>query len=69
MTRLLSKDAATYIGYAQSTLKKSRTDGTLGGVPTPVYIKIGRRVFYEQSELDGWLEQFKPRRNTAGGAA
>jgi predicted DNA-binding transcriptional regulator AlpA len=42
--------AAHYVGVSRSYLNKLRTVG--GG---PVFIKLGRRVVYAVSDLDGWL--------------
>lgn len=47
---LRTKDAATYIGVAKSTLEKLRLTG--GG---PVFAKLGRTVVYERADLDGWV--------------
>ena len=51
--------AATYTGFAESTLEKLRVHG--GG---PLYIRIGRVVVYDPDDLDAWLESHK-RRSTS----
>ena len=43
-------EAATYAGLGKSTLEKLRLYG--GG---PTYIKVGKRVVYDISDLDAWL--------------
>ncbi|WEK50983.1 MAG: helix-turn-helix domain-containing protein [Candidatus Kaistia colombiensis] len=43
-------EAATYAGLGKSTLDKFRLTG--GG---PTYIKVGKRVVYDLSDLDIWL--------------
>ncbi|WP_043159323.1 helix-turn-helix domain-containing protein [Bradyrhizobium sp. Ai1a-2] len=52
MSRLDTKQAAEYVGCAKSTLDIMRVRG--GG---PRYIKIGRKVLYNSTDLDKWLEQ------------
>ena len=42
--------AAKYIGWAESTLEKSRVTG--GGPP---YYKLGRSVIYDEVDLDAWM--------------
>jgi hypothetical protein len=42
--------AAAYCGSAKSTLEKRRLTG--GGPP---FIKLGRRVVYDPTDLDSWL--------------
>jgi predicted DNA-binding transcriptional regulator AlpA len=48
--RLLTAEAARYCGSTASTFEKLRVYG--GG---PTYLKIGRRVVYDPSDLDAWL--------------
>jgi predicted DNA-binding transcriptional regulator AlpA len=43
-------EAATYAGLGKSTLDKFRLTG--GG---PTYIKVGKRVVYDISDLNDWL--------------
>jgi excisionase family DNA binding protein len=47
---LRTHEAATYTGLAKSTLEKLRVTG--GGCP---YIRIGRVVVYDPTDLDRWL--------------
>jgi len=44
-------DAAHYIGYTQSALRKWRCEGR-----GPAYVRAGRSVRYRISDLDRWLE-------------
>lgn len=44
------RDAAVYTGLSTSTLNKLRVFG--GG---PTFLKLGRRVAYDISDLDAWL--------------
>jgi predicted DNA-binding transcriptional regulator AlpA len=49
--RMLRTDgAAEYLGLAASTLNKLRLTG--GG---PEYIKLGKVVVYDPTDLDAWL--------------
>jgi predicted DNA-binding transcriptional regulator AlpA len=58
MTLLLkSKQAANFLGINDDVLRKSRSTGTLFGLPAPKYIKLGRLVRYEASTLDAWVRQ------------
>lgn len=51
--------AAEYIGMSVGFLNRHR--GTGQG---PAYLKIGGRVWYERTDLDGWLAQCR-RQSTA----
>jgi predicted DNA-binding transcriptional regulator AlpA len=44
------EEAARFVGVSVSVLNKSRVYG--GG---PRYLKLGRRVLYEVTELEAWL--------------
>lgn len=48
---LTVKEAAEYLGLAQSTLNKWRCIG--GG---PEYLKLGKVIRYRQSDLDAFLK-------------
>ena len=52
--RLNTDEAARYCGLAKATLDQLRYKG--GG---PVYIKLGRRVIYDTTDLDRWLDTQK----------
>lgn len=52
-------EAAAYTGLSASTLNKLRVFG--GG---PVFLKLGHRVVYDQTDLDAWLNG-KRRRSTS----
>lgn len=49
--RLSVRQTADYTGLSVSTLNKLRVFG--GG---PVFLKLGRRIAYDQSDLDAWLD-------------
>lgn len=48
---LRTNEAAEYCGSSASTFEKLRLFG--GG---PRYVKLGRRVVYDQADLDAWLD-------------
>ena len=48
---LRTDEAAEYCGSSASTFEKLRLFG--GG---PRYVKLGRRVVYDQADLDAWLD-------------
>lgn len=56
---LRTEDAANYTGLSASTLTKLRLTG--GG---PEYIKLGKVVVYDLTDLDAWLLS-KRRRSTS----
>ena len=58
-TKLNTAAAADYCGSTESTFEKLRLTG--GG---PVFIKNGRRVVYQVSDLDAWLSANR-RRSTS----
>jgi len=62
--RFTSKQAAAYIGCSPTTLKISRSRGTLFGQAAACYRKMGRTVFYELSILDEWIEHLPTISNT-----
>ena len=48
---LRTREAASYVGLAKSTLEKRRLTGD-----GPPYVRLGgRAVGYERDELDAWL--------------
>jgi len=47
---LTERDAAPYIGYTMSALRRWRADGR-----GPAYIRHGRAVRYLVADLDQWL--------------
>ena len=52
------RDAATYLGLAESTLRKQRccSGNRPGGMTTVPYVRAGRRVLYLRDQLDAWLQ-------------
>lgn len=53
---LNTPQAAVYVGLSPATLETMRTRG--GGPP---FSKLGARVVYRRSDLDGWLEERRKR--------
>jgi hypothetical protein len=62
--RLSVEAAARYVGVSASTLNKLRVFG--GG---PVFIKLGRRVVYDPTDLDSWLMARRRRSTSDSGQA
>ncbi|WP_262299712.1 helix-turn-helix transcriptional regulator [Microvirga sesbaniae] len=52
--KLDTPQAAEYLGLGKSTLDKLRAAG--GG---PTFIKIGKRVVYDPTDLDAWFAAHK----------
>lgn len=61
--RMAVPEAAAYTGISISTLNKLRVFG--GG---PVFLKLGRRVLYDQADLDNWMTD-RRRHNTCDQSA
>lgn len=59
VSMLRTPAAASLVGLSASTLTKLRLTG--GG---PMYLKLGKTVVYDPSDLKNWLES-KRRRSTA----
>jgi hypothetical protein len=57
--------AAPVLGVSPATLRKSRVTGTLLGLPTPAFLKMGKTIRYRESDLQAWLDQFSTFANTA----
>lgn len=49
--RVRGPEAAIYLGMAEQTLARMRTEGR-----GPRYLKVGGRVFYRLTDLDAYLE-------------
>ena len=47
---LTQREAACVLRLSERTLERSRVTG-LG----PLFVKLGRRVFYRRSDLDDWV--------------
>lgn len=63
---LREADAAEYLGVAVSTLRQGRMNGPREGrMPTPPFVRLGRRVLYLRDDLDHWLDSH---RQTPGSA-
>jgi hypothetical protein len=63
--RLNTNEAAAFLGCSPTTLKISRSTGTLFGVTAPIYRKLGRNVLYDRTCLEDWLKQFPLVANTS----
>ena len=54
--RLRTPEAATYLGYAESTMEKKRLVGD-----GPPFIRLGRLIVYDTRDLDIWLAERRAR--------
>lgn len=55
-TRLSVEEAADYTGLSISTLNKLRLTGS-----GPIFMKLNRRIVYQTSDLDSWLDSKRHR--------
>jgi predicted DNA-binding transcriptional regulator AlpA len=46
----VTRAAADYLGYSESTLEKKRVTGE-----GPPFIRLGRSIVYDTRDLDKWL--------------
>jgi excisionase family DNA binding protein len=60
---LATPQAANYVGLGKSTLDKARLIGS-----GPRFVKLGRRVLYDPTDLDAWLNEHR-RSSTSDHAA
>ena len=57
---LSEAETAQYLGVSRSTLRQSRMDGPRQGrIPSPPFVRAGRRIIYLLDDLDGWLERHR----------
>ncbi len=57
---LTESEAAVYLGISKSTLRQGRCDGRRNNrMPPPPYLRIGRKILYDISDLDRWLSGFR----------
>ncbi|MDR1515354.1 MAG: helix-turn-helix domain-containing protein [Synergistaceae bacterium] len=55
---LTEKSACEYLGVSSSFLRKGRSEGQHGKrANTPLYIRLGGRIFYRRTDLDRWLAE------------
>lgn len=66
--RMADPIAAAYIGTTPATLRKSRHFGMLWGATAPKFRKVGRRVFYDRSVLDEWIDSASTECQNTGAA-
>jgi predicted DNA-binding transcriptional regulator AlpA len=53
---LTERQAAQFLGIAFSTLRQARMQGPRPNrMPTPPYVRLGRRVLYLRADLERWL--------------
>jgi len=52
--KVRTKGASDYTGLAESTLEKLRLTGE-----GPAYMKVGKVVVYDPSDLDEWLSRHR----------
>jgi len=59
--RLLTEtQTCEYLSVSRSFLAKARMNGTLPGhTPGPPYIKLGRSIRYDLSDLDAWVREHR----------
>ena len=57
---LNERQAATFLGLSESSLRKSRMNGTRANhMPPPPFVKLGRRIVYLQDDLREYLERHR----------
>lgn len=57
---LSEREASLFLGLSESSLRKSRMNGTRANhLPPPPFVKIGRRVVYLVDDLRSYLEQHR----------
>jgi predicted DNA-binding transcriptional regulator AlpA len=56
---------APLLGVSPATLRKSRVTGTLLGLPTPIFLKMGKTIRYRDADIREWLSQLSSFANTA----
>lgn len=53
-------EASVYLGVSRSSLRQGRMDGERQNrMPSPPFVKAGRRVIYLRDDLDAWLERHR----------
>jgi hypothetical protein len=56
---LSEAETAQYLGVSRSTLRQARIGYLKGRLPTPPFVKVGRKVIYLLDDLDRWLESHR----------
>ena len=61
MERLLTtQQTSDYLQVSESFLRQSRMEGKREGrTPGPPFVRIGRAVRYQLSDLDAWLSEHR----------
>ena len=52
-------ETAHYLGVSRSALRQARIGHLKGHLPTPPFVKVGRKVIYLLDDLDRWLESHR----------
>jgi len=55
--KLSVPEAAAFLGCSKSFLDKKRLDGS-----GPLFMKVGRKILYDRSDLEEWVTSTKRRR-------
>ena len=56
------KDTAIFLGVSVSFLRKSRSEGLVGGrTEAPPFVRVRGRVFYRVADLKAWVEALENR--------
>lgn len=54
---LTEAEAADYSGISRSALRQGRMNGCREcRMPTPPFVRLGRKILYLRDDLDRWLE-------------
>jgi hypothetical protein len=65
---LSEAETAHYLGVSRSTLRQARISANVDGrLPTPPFVRVGKKIIYLLDDLDHWLEAHRISR-PAGGA-
>lgn len=52
------EETAHYLGISRASLRQGRMEGRRANrLPTPPYVKLGRKILYLKDDLDRWLEE------------
>ncbi|WP_368449969.1 helix-turn-helix domain-containing protein [Cobetia amphilecti] len=66
---LTEEQAAVLLGLSAHTMRIARHRGTLLDHPTPVWLKLGRKVRYRRADLIEWVERHAVERQSGPVAA
>lgn len=57
---LPTPEAAAFLGVGEHSLKVSRQNGKLGGLPAPPFRKLGKLITYDLKSLTAWRDEHSP---------